>query len=419
MRPSRSSRPQDEIEATARALQLRSRVSLRLGDGRHVALAAEAARLLEGRTPGGDLVAAYTQLASAQSLAGDYADAIATADKAIALAAKLGLPEPPRARGYRGYGRSFLGHRDGIAELETAIALCDPGAGRDVATMRNNLAIVRYPLQGPARSLAEFEEVIVFAEQRGLGETAAATEANCPGLVAELGRPAEALTRAGHLAARAEADGHTHVLLEVRSVLLAVRLARGEDVASQEVEWLVTMARELHVADGVVMALSPAAAAIAMSCPERAASLLTELERTPGAHETPYYARQLAEMLRTTLKTGELSLAETLVEPLVRPRYPLGEDALCAARAQLAEHSGEFEEAVLLYAEAALRWAEFGNVPERAYALLGHGRCLRALGGAGAEEPLLDAQELFASMGFKPALAEVDALLGRVVVARP
>ena len=51
-------------------------------------------------------------------------------------------------------------------------------------------------------------------------------------------------------------------------------------------------------------------------------------------------------------------------------------------------------------------------MPERAYALLGQGRCLAALGEPEAEEPLREARELFASMGFTPAVAEVDGLLG-------
>ena len=70
-----------------------------------------------------------------------------------------------------------------------------------------------------------------------------------------------------------------------------------------------------------------------------------------------------------------------------------------------------YEEAAELYAEAASRWQEFGNVPERAHALLGQGRCLRALGRPGAEEPLLEARELFASMGYEPMVAEADSLL--------
>ena len=52
---------------------------------------------------------------------------------------------------------------------------------------------------------------------------------------------------------------------------------------------------------------------------------------------------------------------------------------------------------------------EFGNVPERAYALLGQGRCLSAIGSPEAEEPLQEARELFESMGYQPALAETES----------
>ena len=51
-------------------------------------------------------------------------------------------------------------------------------------------------------------------------------------------------------------------------------------------------------------------------------------------------------------------------------------------------------------------------MPERAYALIGWGRCLTALGKSEAEQPLREARELFASMGFTPAVAETDGLLG-------
>jgi hypothetical protein len=58
-------------------------------------------------------------------------------------------------------------------------------------------------------------------------------------------------------------------------------------------------------------------------------------------------------------------------------------------------------------------------VPERAYALLGLGRCLVALGDAHAEKPLAEAGNLFASMGYAPALAETDALLDATKAPAP
>jgi hypothetical protein len=48
---------------------------------------------------------------------------------------------------------------------------------------------------------------------------------------------------------------------------------------------------------------------------------------------------------------------------------------------------------------------------ERAYALLGHGRCLVRLGDPTADRPLRDARELFGDMGAAPAAAECDALI--------
>jgi class 3 adenylate cyclase/predicted ATPase len=402
-----------ETEAVARALQLRSRISLRLGEGRQVAFAAEAVESLEHARPGPALVAAFTQLANAQCVGGAYAEALAAVDRADALAHRLDLPEPARALGYRGFARAYLGDADGLAEMEQALALLvEQGAGRDAALLLNNLAIARYPLQGPARSLADFEDAIAFCHQRGLAEMAAALEDNRPGLLAELGRSEEALERAGRLAAVAEAGGVTRSLIELRSTELAGRLARGESVASLvRPDPLVEMARVDGTAEMAVLGLAPAAAALAGEAPEQASALLDELEQARGTHEVIYYARQLPAMVRTALATGDSALARRLADGL-EANYPLHKHALCAARAELAEHAGGHAEAADLYAEAASRWKEFGNVPERAYALLGNGRCLVALGEArDAEESLRDARELFASMGYKPALAETEGLL--------
>jgi CheY-like chemotaxis protein len=57
-------------------------------------------------------------------------------------------------------------------------------------------------------------------------------------------------------------------------------------------------------------------------------------------------------MVRTALAAGNAALAERLVDDL-EPRYPLDEHALCAGRAQLADHAGDLTEAATLYAEAA------------------------------------------------------------------
>jgi hypothetical protein len=295
--------------------------------------------------------------------------------------------------------------------MEHALALLvERGAGRDAAIVQNNLAIARYPIDGPARSLADFDQGIEFCEQRGLTEAGNHLESSRPGLLVELGRIREAQEAAARLAPTLEASGTTHTLIELRAVDFDIRVARGQHPDRREVETLVDTARESQAVDITGLALSAAAAALAEQAPRVAHELLAEAEQIAGNRESPYYARQLPSMVRTALAVGDAALASRLVHG-IEPRYPLEEHALCAARAQIAEHAGDRAEAAALHAEAARRWQDFGHVPERAYALLGRGRCLRSLELAGAEEPLREAAELFASMGYEPVLTETAALL--------
>ena len=412
-------RARGNAEAEARALIMLARADSRLGEGRHVALTAEAVGLLEAN-PGSALVEAYTQLATSHFLVGAHDEAIATADRAQSLAENLGLPVPAAAFGFRGFARASGGDPGGLAEMERALALfLEQRAGKEAATLQNNLAIARYPLEGPARSLAALEQGLAFCAQRGLADVARFMESDCPGLLVELGRPEQALERAGRLAAALEASGATHVLIWVRAFELATQLARGEFEAAPPgiADWLVETVRADASADVTVEALTAAAAArLAAGASEQARALLAELEQTPGARQTSYYSRQLPAMLRTALDDDDPELAERLVEG-IEPIFPLREHALCAAHAQLAEHAGDHAGAATLYAEAAARWQEFGNVPERAYALLGQGRCLQALSEPAAEQPLREAAELFSSMGYNPALAEIEALLQQTTSA--
>ena len=117
-------------------------------------------------------------------------------------------------------------------------------------------------------------------------------------------------------------------------------------------------------------------------------------------------------MLRTALAAGDPDLAERLADGL-EPRYPLHEHALCAARAQLAEHAGDHAEAAALYAEAA---ATLAAVRERPRARLRPprpgplpGRPRRPRG----REPLREARRAVRLDGLPPALAETEKLLRR------
>jgi hypothetical protein len=144
--------------------------------------------------------------------------------------------------------------------------------------------------------------------------------------------------------------------------------------------------------------------------PEQACLLLAELDQIPATRTDPVYATALPSLVRTSLALKDPNLATSLSQG-VPPLTPLHQHALTTSQAQIAEATGTLSEAASLYADAAQRWQQFGNVPEHAYALLGQGRTLTALGDPEAEQPLRVARELFALMGYRPALTETDSLL--------
>jgi hypothetical protein len=86
------------------------------------------------------------------------------------------------------------------------------------------------------------------------------------------------------------------------------------------------------------------------------------------------------------------------------------------ARAVLEEGRGDTAAAAAFYLDAAGRWAGFATPVEEAYAQLGAGRCLLALGRlADAAEPLERARSLWMILKAAPLLEETDALLERSV----
>src|SRR5205085_903911 len=175
---------------------------------------------------------------------------------------------------------------------------------------------------------------------------------------------------------------------------------------------LVRRAREAGEPQQIALACAAAARLRLSQKPQEAHALLADLDQMAGMRADPYYAAHIPGCVRTALALEQTELAARLVEG-VQPVTPLAEHALAACHAQLAEAAGNHHDAASLYGDAAERWQKFGNVPERAYALLGEGRCLHTLGDRAALQPLLQARDFFASMGYKPALAETEALLNR------
>jgi ATP/maltotriose-dependent transcriptional regulator MalT len=170
------------------------------------------------------------------------------------------------------------------------------------------------------------------------------------------------------------------------------------------------MARDSREAQDLAITFAAAArVSLALGRLEEAKGLVVELARMTQIRSDPYYVALLPELVRTALALAEQELAARLLEG-VSQATPMREHALIACHAELAAAAGEHARAAALFAEAAERWRDFENVPERAYALLGQGRCMLADGDAGGQAPLAEARALFASIGYGPALGASEAL---------
>ena len=405
-------RAQGDTLGAGRTLTALNLILAWLGD-QSPELLRDALALLETLPPGPELVAAYSRQASFHAVASAFPEATAAADQAIDLANRLGLPGPSTAHEARGLARAALGDRGGLDEMRQALELAiDQGQGDYAAIFYGNLAFSVGLYEGPQAELDLYAEAIDFSRRRGLTNAAegmAGIRTDCMALV---GQTERALTEATETADRLEAVGSI-AFIAPRSLQLRLLAERGNHAQAPDPEPLLAAARN----SGDPQRMAEAVAAAAQLChargdKEKARAVLVELDQLPGVRGDSVYAGELPRLLRSCLVLGDRGLAASFVDG-VQPVHPRSGHALASCHAQLAEAAGDHLEAAGLYADAADRWQKFGNVPEHAYALLGQGRCLRAIGDPAAEAALAEARELFVAMGYRAALAETDALLAK------
>jgi tetratricopeptide (TPR) repeat protein len=412
-------RARGDALSMAQAMAGYGRVLPDLGDPRARTVSTEALALIEPLGPSPGLVQALAEEAVTRMLWGDHRRAIEHADRALALAAQLGLPEPLRALGFRGSARVSLGDAGGLEDTRKARdAAIAQGLGRDAAIFYVNLAEDTWLVEGPRQRLELTREGSRFARRRGNDEMALFLDANTVESLADLGFLDEAMRLAGELAQQLEETVSIFSLQEVRSAQLWILGMRGEYAAAAALDqWVVETARKFANPETLAQAYPPAAALrVAQGDAQGARALLMELSNAHAAQSAVYPAN-LATAIRTALAAGAPDLAAALANAL-QPRHPLDQHALVTARALLAEHHGQHAEATGLFAAAADWWERFEMPWERAQTLLGQGRCLLALGQpAEAREPLHTARDIFASLGARPALTDVDHLLAQATAA--
>ncbi len=403
-----------DLPATVTAMGTLS--SVLWGDPRQSVVITERVALLEPLSASPELVNALTDLSGIAWLQGRPEAAIATVDRALAAADQLGLAPPARALTFRGGARAQLGERAGLADYTHAIDLATAaGQGRDVALFHNNYGLDRWLFDGPGAALDTLHAGITYATPRGLAEMTDSLKTSTLSPLVDTGHHDHARDLAADLADRFEATGDVWDLGEVRAVQTRIHTLRGQpERAVDWLDWLETTTRDTGYLAVIVFGFAAAAGAhTALDHLDTAARLLAEVDTTPGTRTTTYYPVWLPGMVRTALTINRPDLAQRLTVG-IEPRNPYTEHALVAANAALVEARGDFRAAADAHSHAASRWEAFGVVPEHAFALLGQGRCLIALGDhAAATAALQQARVIFEQLEAAPALNEIDTLLGQ------
>ena len=387
----------------------------RLGDRGYPDAADRALGMLEPLGPSPQLAEVLADRAAASFLSDQHAEAAAFAERAVELAAELGLPVPARALGFRGGARFALGRAAGLEDMRRALeAATAQGLGREAAVVYHNLGVSLGRAEGPRASWELAQQGIAFAQRHGIAEWEPLLEAIAVEALADLGLIEQArtlmATALGHVAAE---DWMGQVDLHSAEARMLAR--RGELHQTGLMDWIrqaVARARELGEPQylGGLLALA-AIARTAVGEVRDAIPLLAELEHVPNVRHTLDYLRSLPDLVRVAIAAGDAELGGRLASGL-KPAYQLDQHAAVTTRALLAEQHGEHAEAAALFADAAGRWARFEVPWEQAQVLLGQGRCLLALGSpAEAREPLRAARGIFSLLGASPALADVSRLL--------
>ena len=406
-----------DIRAATRAMLLLVLPLGRVGDPRYSAIVSEVLELLDPLGPSEDLIAALAASASRDALRGRYESAKQHAERALAMARELGLPPPARALGFRGMARCNTGDVGGLDDYREAIVIAgQAGTSREGAVLRSNLAGDLFSYVGVAASVPASAEAIEYSRSRGLSEMATSIQAATMFTTFAAGDFDGVLAVAGELAPQLEASGGVEPLAWCRSLEAHIYVLRGHAEQTRPwLDWLETASRGTQEPQTVAQGLESVALARAqLGEGDIAALLLEEAHAFPGAVSDSNHLIFTPAVVRTALRIGGPAFAERLLEG-IQPVSPHITHVLASAKAALAEAQGHLAVAVEAYADVAARWEQFGMISERAFALLGLGRCLVRLGRYGeAAAPIVTARAIFTSLRADPHLAEAEALIAEI-----
>ena len=393
------------------------------GDPRAAALAAGAVALLEPIGPTPELATALRRQATREIVASRFEEGLAGLDRAEAVgrACRFGRERDAvvfrsTLTGWRGLTRIAMGDLAGADDVNEAIAsLTLAGDGRVAMDFRVNLAfsLANYIPSGPIMKV--LEDALAFGRARGLRANLAWLEGGIVQCRWDTGEHDRLLVDAPRLDRELAEQGATALLLDLRCTVLRVDVLRGRDPGAERLAWIEQTARRTEAGESLVIGLGTVSAArIMLGDAPGATRLLTELVELEDIG-TAWWVTILPTLMRTTVAAGDLELAARIHGRSPHPEVPSAENAIVAAIAALHEARGDHAAAADAYTDAVRRFEEMEVIPELAFALLGQGRTLTALGRPEEAWPAIErARATFADLRAEPVLRAIDTTVRSV-----
>jgi class 3 adenylate cyclase/tetratricopeptide (TPR) repeat protein len=392
--------------AAARAAVVLSEVHVVQNNRQRFDMLIEAFALLEPFPPGPEHVAVLTEIAGEHHQRREYETGLEVAERALTLAAELGLGRPARTLGFRGTCRSQLGDPDAGEDFRDALELAlEAGQARHASTIYNNWAVHRLRFEGPPTSLETAKLGIAFCRSRGLSARANFTIMNVLPVLFWAGELDEALAGVEGMAARALRQGDKYRLVQAQWVTANVLLFRGQADRLADLPDEVEAGLDDATSVGEIYNRLAIAARIraALGQREAAIALLTRLadEYADSTFEDFVTARRLLLAVEAAIGLGEIDLAERF--------------ALPNTGAAVAEARGDLNTAADGYAELVESYRSRGEIVLLLTSLVGLGRVLARLGRTDEAVVALDeARPILVRLEAAPLLSEVDAVLGQL-----
>ena len=368
-------------------------------------LAAGAVSCLESAPESAALVRALYQLAAKQLLSGDPAECLKTIARAMPIAESIGLdPETVKLRVFRGLAQYDLGRVEALDDLEHTLELAlRRNLSNEAAICYMNYGEALRHVAGPAPALEVLNEGLDFAEHRGLVNLAIIMRTTTCEIHFDMGEWDRALEVAEAVGAADTAQGGHRWKLGVDVIRALIHCERGDLAEAQTlVDESLPMSQTIGEPDVVLPWLCVAAEVARKSGDLDTAGLLAdEFRDAAKASHGPGTERRLYA-LRTLVSRGDVQAAQRFLDAMPN-RVVQHRHADRSGLAALKELQNDHETAMHLYEEAARNWEDFGNVPHRAEALLGQGRCLAALGRVDdADRILQSAKALYTGLDALP-----------------